>query len=124
MRMDEAVRLIEKGAPDAPSGWIELTATGPRQRISMILSPRFYAGYQDARLGLAYRSEYDAWHSFLQRSYECGRAMVACMRGEGFDPPPWLNRLDYVLVAQWFEDRRRRFPDELLLPEGDSHANR
>lgn len=73
-------------------------------------------GYHDALKGSGYREGFEDWQVYNQLIYQAGRTVVSQMIEEGVDPPEWPDRIECEAVALWLDDRRRRFPDELLLP--------
>ena len=114
----------ELGPGDPLPKWLTKTARTPFERSLMLQDWYCFWGYQDAAKGEPYREGYDIWQEPHQQVYQCGRAIVAVMRSEGLDPPAWPEKKDFALVLEWLNDRRRRFPDELLLPAGSggNHA--
>ena len=104
--------------------WLTKTARTSFQRSLMLQDWYCFWGYQDALTGGEFRDGYDGWQEPHQQVYQCGRAIVAFMRSEGFEPPAWPRKEEFAPVLAWLDDRRRRFPDELLLPvtTGGNHA--
>lgn len=104
--------------------WLTKTARTSFERSLMLQDWYCFWGYQDAAASLDIRQGYDAWQEPHQQVYQCGRAIVAFMRGEGLEPPLWQRKQDFAPVLAWLDDRRRRYPDELLLDPatGGNHA--